>query len=97
MSDFIAYQYNDFGLYIGEVLCQRDPRRNRPLLPKNCTFIKPPEDNGTYVWKDDSWNIITIEEKQTKKINHLEDAKVLLENPSKENIKEAIKKLMELL
>jgi predicted metal-dependent hydrolase len=100
--DFIAYQYDVLNFqYLGEVECQRDPKRNVPLLPANSTKIKPPE------LQENEFIVFNIEkQKWIKKIrkhsplkidSSLEDALKLLKNPSKENIKDAIGILINLL
>lgn len=101
MSDFIAYQYDDQGFYVGEVECQRDPKRNKPLLPRNCTFIKPPADNG-YMWFNGNWIEVKkepisepVEDWKQKVINRV--IKKLSDSPNSTEIKEVIKDLMDIL
>lgn len=98
--DFIAYQYDDDGYYVGEVLCQRDPKRNMPLLPRNATKVCPPEqwcilrfnkDNETWIEMSDTIN----DEKEEQSL--LNTSIDLLNKPSKENIKLAIINLTKLL
>ena len=97
MSDFIAYQYDENGFYLGEVDCQRDPKRNKPLLPRNCTFVKPPKESG-YKWDNNGWIEYKEEEQEDWKINILnKNIKILQDSPTKEEIKQVIKDLMELL
>ena len=95
MSDFIAYQCDESGFYIGETLCQRNPKTNKPMLPRDATFTKPIEiEDGHALWFDftkEEWKLIQIQ--KSDKI----DIQYYLDNPSKENIKKAINVLMELL
>ena len=66
--DFTAYQYDINGIYIGVVECQRDPKRNMPLLPGSCTKIQPPEikENEIAVFKNDSWEVKTLKKEKIK-------------------------------
>jgi hypothetical protein len=96
MSDFIAYQYDENGFYLGEVECQRDPKRNKPLLPRNCTFVKPPKESG-YKWENNGW-IEYKEDTQDWRQNILNKSiKRLSDSPTNFEIKEIIRDLMELL
>lgn len=96
MSDFIAYQYDENGFYLGEVECQRDPKRNKPLLPRNCTFVKPPKESG-YRWENESWTEYK-EDTQDWRQNILNKSiKRLSDSPTSFEIKEIIRDLMELL
>jgi hypothetical protein len=96
MNDFIAYQYDENGCYVGETLCQRNPKTNKPMLPQYTTFVKPIDmKDGHDIWFDknkEEWIYVKIEKQETKI-----DIQKYLENPSKENIKKAINILMELL
>lgn len=97
--DFIAYQYNEEGYYVGETECQRDPRRNQPLIPRNATKIPPLEFKENELLKFDinkqEWQIIEKIISQPSDI--IKESIKLLENPTKENIKKVIKDLMETL
>ena len=65
----IAYAYNDNGLYVGTVNCQKDPVRSKRegkdiyLLPANATLVAPPEFDSvsqTAIWDGDAWRIEDI-------------------------------------
>lgn len=98
MSDFIAYQCDERGYYVGETLCQRNPKTNTPMLPQYATFVKPIEaEDGSVLWfdfcKDEWWSFKITPET----VNRISQVKEILDDPSKENIKKAISVLMELL
>ena len=46
----LAYRYKDDGIYEGEATCQKDPLESQLkgedvwLLPGNCTWTMPPEE-----------------------------------------------------
>jgi hypothetical protein len=91
----IVYQYDDYNIYVGQVECQRNPlRREEFLIPRNCTDITPPElkESEIAVFKDNSWEIVKLTYN-----NDIELCTDLLKNPTKDNIKQVIKILMEKL
>ena len=97
--DFIAYQYNDSGVYVGEVDCQRCPKNNIPLIPKNATKIKPPDiaenQNAVFMEHLQEWSLVYKEIEAP--IDYIEEAISLLKNPTKENVKQTINILVNLL
>ena len=97
--DFTAYQYDDNGIYLGEVDCQRCPKRNIPLTPKNSTKVKPPvvKNNELAIFILDSQEWIVSIKKEDRAIDSIEESINLLKNPTKESIKKAINLLINLL
>lgn len=94
----IVWQYDDDLIYVGTSECQRNPlRREEFLVPRNCTIIQPPDYNSLVQYlrfEDGVWK-----EYELKKIevDPLDEVKELLNNPTKDNIKEAIYKLTRIL
>lgn len=97
--DFIAYQYNEEGYYVGETECQRDPRRNQPLIPRNATQVPPLEFKENELLRFDimkqEWHI--VEKIIVQSNDAIQESIKLLENPTKENIKKVIAELISIL
>jgi hypothetical protein len=95
----IAYQYNDNLIFVGETECQRNPlRREEFLIPRNCTNVQPPVFNTSthYLrFEEDNWK--EYEFVKIEKEDPLVEVKALLEDPTRDNIKEAIYRLTRIL
>lgn len=99
MDDFIAYQCDEDGFFIGEVLCQRNPKTNKPLLPQYATKVKPPDiaENQNAIFIKDSQEWVIVYKQELPQVDSIVEVRKLLENPSKESIKQAIGILIKLL
>lgn len=93
----IAYQCDENGFFVGTVECQRNPvRREAYLLPRNATFSEKPETCNWFSFQDSRWEYreipIVAPEDSTSEIQLVFSGK-----PSKEQIKDAIQRLLDML
>lgn len=90
-----AYQCDEFGFFVGMVECQRNPmRQGQFLIPRSSTLTYKPDDCNWYNFDAGVWEYKDIPE--SEKIAGL--VNIVIEGfPTREQIKEAINKLMNML